>query len=595
MHREPTIATERQGLLEAGRRLRALAERRGVPNALPDLDGAAARLRANTFRLSVLGEYKRGKSTLINALLGRPVLPMGVVPLTSVVTEVRFDAEAAATIEFSDGRSRHIPTDALPDFVTEPGNPRNRLGVRGAIVHDPAAFLAEGVVVRDTPGIGSALDHNTRLTYDSLDESDAVVMVLAADQPLSANELALLAALSDVTDRILFAVNRADLLTQADLAVAVRYIADLLGEAGHPPEHVFAISARSALEARAAGHAAPPEFDRFAGALHRVLIERKSSILAHRARLMTRRAADLLALRFETEIRASKLAEADLEGAIREFQVGAVRIADRVDQAAVLFRHRVRKIHEIELKRMEEAETARCVETLWPSLECTLRSEGPHRDGGWADRVALDVGRSAVAALRPLYRLSELLVQEEFDRALTEYIERIEGAFRETVDTANRLLGMRAEVLPVAVPLSDRPRFYYHEWDGAGGQLRGSSLWLRLPWRLGGARVVRQFRELLERRVRQNLAAIHYDWVTRLEEAARALGAANRAQSDAAKAMVLDALQRARGAKNDPARSARLLDLQSDADAVRAIAGSLRAMGELADPGTSAPVPGVTE
>src|SRR5207247_10078541 len=129
--------------------------------------------------------YKRGKSTLINALLGGPILPMAVVPLTSIVTEVRYRSEPGITIEHLDGRREEIATEELAGFVTEPGNPLNQKRVRRAVVPPPSPFLRQGVGIVDTPGVGSIFEHNSELTYEFLAESDAVIVVLGADQPLS--------------------------------------------------------------------------------------------------------------------------------------------------------------------------------------------------------------------------------------------------------------------------------------------------------------------------------------------------------------------------------------------------------------------------
>ena len=67
------------------------------------------------------GAAKRGKSTLINALLGRDVLPTGVTPLTAVATTVRYGDDPHVEVRFSDGHEEKHPMPALPDLVTERG------------------------------------------------------------------------------------------------------------------------------------------------------------------------------------------------------------------------------------------------------------------------------------------------------------------------------------------------------------------------------------------------------------------------------------------------------------------------------------------
>jgi predicted GTPase len=84
------------------------------------------RLKAARLRVLVAGEAKRGKSTLINALLGRAVLPAGVTPLTAVATTVRYGDDPHTEVRFGDGHEEKQPLTALPELVTERGNPGNR-------------------------------------------------------------------------------------------------------------------------------------------------------------------------------------------------------------------------------------------------------------------------------------------------------------------------------------------------------------------------------------------------------------------------------------------------------------------------------------
>jgi Dynamin family len=107
---------------------------------------AALRDRLETARLRVLvvGEAKRGKSALINALLGREVLPAGVTPLTAVPTTVRQAAAEGIEVSFGEGQSEELPLSSLPDFGTERGNPRNSRNVQAITVGLDVPILASG-------------------------------------------------------------------------------------------------------------------------------------------------------------------------------------------------------------------------------------------------------------------------------------------------------------------------------------------------------------------------------------------------------------------------------------------------------------------
>ena len=105
------------------------------------------RLEAARLRVLVVGEAKRGKSTLVNALLGRDVLPSGVTPLTTVTTTVRYGNDERAEVRFFDGHDEKHPLTALDDLVTERGNPGNRRGIASvtAYLAAPAGRFGECV------------------------------------------------------------------------------------------------------------------------------------------------------------------------------------------------------------------------------------------------------------------------------------------------------------------------------------------------------------------------------------------------------------------------------------------------------------------
>ena len=110
------------------------------------LDTLRGRLAGRRLRVLVAGEAKRGKSTLVNALLGRPVLPVGVTPLTALATTVRYGQDESATAVYRDGRTEDLPLSALDDLVTERGNPGNRRNLASVTAAVDAPVLARGVM-----------------------------------------------------------------------------------------------------------------------------------------------------------------------------------------------------------------------------------------------------------------------------------------------------------------------------------------------------------------------------------------------------------------------------------------------------------------
>ena len=260
-----------------------------------NLVAARVRVAEDRFNLVVLGEFKRGKSTLVNALLDRDVLPTGVIPLTSVVTVIRSAPVERLIVRFPDGREEEQDLASPDRYVTEARNPRNRLGVELAVVEFYHELLRAGLELVDTPGIGSIHRHNTEIARGFLPRVDAALCVLDAGQPLSDGERKLLVEAADRVPRLLMVVNKLYLLEAQDRDVAVEFVRSALRDrlSGREPE-VFTLSARE----RAGIEPLVERLRRLAGE------ERAALLLRSVARLARGIAADRAqAARFEAHAR----------------------------------------------------------------------------------------------------------------------------------------------------------------------------------------------------------------------------------------------------------------------------------------------------
>ncbi len=171
----------------------------------------------NVFNLVVLGQFKRGKTSLINALLGAEILPTAVVPLTSIATVLKYGETLNIKVYFNDGRVTEIEPGSLHKYVTEKGNPRNEKDVQEVIITYPSPYLKDGVRLIDTPGVGSVYEHNTDVAYQYLPKSDAALFLLSVDQPLSKAELDFLKDVREYSNRIFFLLSKADYFSESDL------------------------------------------------------------------------------------------------------------------------------------------------------------------------------------------------------------------------------------------------------------------------------------------------------------------------------------------------------------------------------------------
>lgn len=235
----------------------------GASPLLVRLRALRRRLEHDRLQLAVLGQFKRGKSTFINALLGAEVLPSGVIPLTAVATFIAARREPLVIVHF-EGRQQSEEfaagsTDEVRNilfrFVAEEANPENRLGVERVDLFFPAAVLASGIVIIDTPGVGSTLLHNTEAALDVLPECDAAFFVVSADPPITQIELEYLRRVKAKTARVFFVLNKIDYLRPDEQRTAVAFLQKVLAAQclADGDDRIFCISARAGLEAKRSG------------------------------------------------------------------------------------------------------------------------------------------------------------------------------------------------------------------------------------------------------------------------------------------------------------------------------------------------------
>jgi ribosome biogenesis GTPase A len=232
----------------------------GFEHEAKKLSGLKDRLVDGRFHLAVLGQFKRGKSTLLNALISDPILPVSVIPLTAVPTFIRFGAVSTIRVHYGENRSveefsgasTRDRTAFLVKYVTEEGNPKNKLGVTEVEVKLPVPILSKGVVFIDTPGIGSTYRHNTQATLNFLQQCDAALFLVSADPPITEVELDFLQQVREKVPRLFFVLNKVDYLNANECEQALVFFRKVLAEHLEIKQDipVFCTSARQGLEAK---------------------------------------------------------------------------------------------------------------------------------------------------------------------------------------------------------------------------------------------------------------------------------------------------------------------------------------------------------
>jgi predicted GTPase len=235
-------------------RLAELAEEFDAEQVAADARALAERVSEGRFYVACIGQFKRGKSSVLNALVSDNVLPTGVVPVTAVPTIVRYGRRTAARVRFEAGEWTDIPIKAVDEYVSEEKNPENAKHVAALEIFVPSRLLATGMCFVDTPGLGSVFTGNTAATKAFIPHIDAALVVIGADPPLAGEELLLVEAVARHVQDLIIALNKADRTTDAERSAAIAFARGQLEKRlQHPVEPFLEISAAEQLEHRGTG------------------------------------------------------------------------------------------------------------------------------------------------------------------------------------------------------------------------------------------------------------------------------------------------------------------------------------------------------
>lgn len=197
-------------------KLTKIAEDSNQKTLVKELETLFLKHREERFYVAILGLFKRGKSTIINALLNQEVLPSAVIPVTAIITLIEHSERTAAEIYFSNGDILPVDIAAIEDYVSEEKNPENKKRVDFVKIFHPASIL-ENMLIVDTPGMGSVLPHNSETTKSFIPKIDAAIYVLSADIPISQTDIDFIKDLKQEVPKLLFVLNKVDLLNETDL------------------------------------------------------------------------------------------------------------------------------------------------------------------------------------------------------------------------------------------------------------------------------------------------------------------------------------------------------------------------------------------
>jgi hypothetical protein len=448
-----------------------LAELEALREELAGLERRAG--ASGALEVGIIGQLNSGKSTLLNALLGRAVSPTSALPATGVFLRLDPRARAPRVVFLPELRRRPLALahlDEVARWITHDGNPRNRDGVDCVELPCEATLLGAEVGLTDTPGEGDVLQAEPERLQRYLDERlDLAVLVGSStslwtrasfdllERALRRCPLVLLVANVDAGARGLDA-SGAELAARDDDALRAR-LAERLAESPRAPRsladgslrvHVF--SARAALAGESADRAA----------LDALRAELRSAVgdAGFQARRRSVLAANLAAAEHALRTRAQQVRERVEAERTRRAAERAAAAAEQARAAA----HRERAQHELASR-----------------AEDLVRGAAAYSRELWEGELSASVLRCVRAwRVRPD---AAAVLAEEIERELAAAESALESRGAAMLDEARRfaaLLGAPSEALPALEPIERRPYAPLEVLLGAP-KLSGR-FWLGLPF-----------------------------------------------------------------------------------------------------------------
>ncbi len=511
--------------------LAAEADSHGAPEFRAKLGVIQDKLHSNAFNIVVMGQFKRGKTTFINSLLGAEVLPSAVIPLTSINTVLKYGEVLDARVHFLSGEVTPIELEDVPAYVTERDNPENRLGVGWVEVYYPSPYLEDGVSLVDTPGTGSTFLHNDEVAYSYLSRADAVIFMLSADPPVSKSELEFLNEIRHFVRKVFFVQNKMDYLDENELAESLDFNSQVVARAlGENSIEIFPVSARQALKGKLEANddlLAQSNLQNFTERLGEFLMEEKGMVLLESAlkNLDKVLAEEIAGAELSAKLLTQPLAELEEKTALfRQEMVSLKRdwdeinyllqgdskalVEDVLDAHVALFR---RQTEPVLLERFEEF----------------FEEHGGLRGSALAAKVDAFIKESIRDAFTHWRYEEEERIEAEFKQVERRFREKANGIANKILEIAGNLFEISLLTIDAELDLSEEGEFWFKLNTSEAlpnlFEFLGSAFTKALPKRMSNQLLKKKAREQFLDLFDRHCGRVRYDFFLRLQKSTQAL------------------------------------------------------------------------
>lgn len=481
------------------------------------------KLLDNRFNLVVLGQFKRGKSTFINSILGDALLPTSVIPLTSIVTILKYGDRESIQVFFEDSTMIEIPRIELPDYVTERGNPDNLRGVKQVEISFPSDCLKEGVSIIDTPGVGSTFEGNTEMTYNYLPNVDAALFLLAVDPPISRSEVIFLNDVRQHVEKIFFIQNKIDRLDKKEMEESLSFSREIIEKTlGKDSIRIYPLSARMALEGKLAGDRSAVEksgLNLFDKALGEFLMKAKGKTILNNALNSIKKILADEEMAIELESRAIATPMDELEEKIRVFRRKMDDVKQDREDTHYHFEGEINRLIDL-LDRDLERLKSQSITGLLSELEKADKDKDQISD--YVDFLDSTIHKGIIRIFDEWVRQEEERLNREYSRVSMRYSERANEIIEAILRTSAELFDIRLEKIETSEAISSDSGLYYMTGETPKFyNLEGAFDFFSqkiLPVRLSRRMVLKEMKNKLPGKVDQNCGRVRWDFMNRIKK-----------------------------------------------------------------------------
>lgn len=480
------------------------------------------KIQNNVFNLVVLGQFKRGKTTLINALLGEEILPTAIVPLTSIATILKYGEIQDIKVYFNDGRVIEIAPESLPLYVTEKGNPKNKKNVQEVIITYPSPYLKDGVRLIDTPGVGSIYQHNTDVAYQYLPKSDAALFILSVDQPIGQAELEFLKDVKEYSHRIFFLQNKADYVDSEDLNESISFSKKIIEECMGRDVKIYPLSAKLALDSKLSGSKELLEksyLTDFENRLNTFLMEEKGKVLLLSVSNTLLRILSKATFELELEMRSLTTPIDELKVKIATFEKKKKEVLEQKQDFDILLDGEVNRLVKRGLDEDLDEFKKELTAVLSKKMESFYKENSSLPSRELNSALEEFVKDEVKNAYNNWWAKEDGKLASAFEAICSRFIAKID----ETVDAlfkfSSELFAIPFEAFKAEELWTVKPGFYYKfKEEPVMLELLTTSFTLSLPKFLGDKIILKKMREYMLEMIDTQGGRVRYDFAERLDK-----------------------------------------------------------------------------